>query len=262
MKLTVAFSARSLSACRYQSYKIVVSMDPLLGWIESVERAVADRNPETDYAGRYTAFLDVLGMRRIARGPFGIARSLFDAVEAAIGVYSQSLVDGRPFISNEHVRATVISDSIVLSAQQGDPKALAKLCGFTSYLVHKLIQLPDGPVLLRGGLTKGGLSHDPGLVFGPALVRAYDIERSLQDSMQCIWDPELLDDPQFLTCKAAKGSALVPDPVTGHHMIRIVRDDTRAILSRAAQQILESDPEPKVRAKYEWLEEHIRRAED
>jgi hypothetical protein len=72
------------------------------------------------------------------------------------------------------------SDSIVLSMQAS--KDIGFLTTSISELAIRLLQ--DG-LLIRGAISKGGLHHKDGVMFGPAFLDAYAIEKELRKVPAC-----------------------------------------------------------------------------
>lgn len=123
---------------------------------------------------RYCAFVDILGFRqlidRLDRNQikFQLVRKLLRTIQGP----SQD----RPYLFDRaDFRAQSISDAIALSAK---PKieGLWQLL----YSLDKLsFELLDEGYFVRGAIVKGKLYHDDQIVFGSALVRAYELESTV-----------------------------------------------------------------------------------
>ncbi|MPZ37544.1 MAG: hypothetical protein GEU95_05680 [Rhizobiales bacterium] len=86
-------------------------------------------------------------------------------------------------------RASTFSDNVVISTPTEER--------YQHFLqVLGMIQLSSacGGFLLRGGITIGDIVHDGEAVFGPALIRAYDLERLHAQYPRVILDPEAIAD--------------------------------------------------------------------
>lgn len=126
------------------------------------------------YEERYCAFVDILGFRqlidRLDRNQikFQLVRKLLKTIQGP----SQD----RPYLFDRaDFRAQSISDAIALSAK---PKieGLWQLL----YSLDKLsFELLDEGYFVRGAIVKGKLYHDDQIVFGSALVRAYELESTV-----------------------------------------------------------------------------------
>ena len=60
-------------------------------------------------------------------------------------------------------------------------------------LVHAQAKLIDDGVIIRGALTLGDLVKSHNVLYGPALIRAYDLEREFARSPRIILDPQLFE---------------------------------------------------------------------
>jgi hypothetical protein len=135
-----------------------------------------------DYEERIVAFVDILGFRDLVEQSAGPYRSVTpDEIQQALGVPEPAARDqivlGRiGDISKSGHRMTAFSDSIVITA---DPTEQ----GLTHVLFHvekigfRLIRLHR---LCRGGITRGLVYHDDRIIFGPAWIEAYDLERKTE----------------------------------------------------------------------------------
>jgi hypothetical protein len=117
----------------------VIGFVDILGFREHVAQAAADPNVFTTLLNSLTA---------IATQPHSLAGSLDD------------------------FRVTSFSDCIVASTRITD-SGLWKVVLFCDALQFNL--WPNG-ILFRGAISKGAMHHDDKILFGPALVEAYDLE--------------------------------------------------------------------------------------
>jgi hypothetical protein len=124
-----------------------------------------------EYEERYVAYIDILGFR-----------SLIDQLDS--GRMSPSHLRDVLKMVHEHpsfrvnwaessdFRARSISDAVALSAAPR-PEGFEHLVFAISELATNLLSYG---YLIRGAITKGKLWHDDEVIFGPGLVRAYDME--------------------------------------------------------------------------------------
>jgi hypothetical protein len=135
---------------------------------------------EVHYERRLVAFYDVLGWRdkiqQAENDPVALAR-----LRNVISFYA---LIAKKEKTNNDLRISTFSDNVVMSI---DPKASSFL-----FILLGFIQIVAviGGCLLRGGVTIGNIAHDNDVVFGPALNRAYDIERLIAVHPRIVIDPE------------------------------------------------------------------------
>lgn len=234
--------------------------DPLNELNERIDREVTDRYAQTSYTDSYVAFLDIMGMKELVQRPYEEIRTIFNAAESGRTLYGRIEVPGgRNFISDDHLRMTIMSDAIVLSIDAGIDYAFAKLVGFSSYLINRLLTALEIPVFLRGGIVRGEIYHDGNTVFGPALVAAYRLESEVAISMRCIISSDLEQDAMVRTCQETSGSALTRDPEDGMWFIAFVRSEVRDRLQSAVRRVLNSAANADLKEKYQWLRRYLER---
>jgi len=125
------------------------------------------------YAERFCAFVDVLGFKQMVSDSRTDQEALNRILHAATGIENLIRVSNISFSGDR--QATQFSDCFVLSIACA-PVRYQEL----NYLIWALgrlaIELSESGVFLRGGITKGQLIHKPPTLFGPAMVRAYELE--------------------------------------------------------------------------------------
>ena len=125
------------------------------------------------YEKRLVAFLDLQGFKDdvICNYPAEMIGSLFGKFSAL----KQRLE------SNENsLQVTIISDSIVISVTLDRPEEL--MCFFDACSFFARPRMGNLFVAIRGGIAYGDLHHKDNIVFGPALVDAYDISEGKRKS--------------------------------------------------------------------------------
>jgi hypothetical protein len=140
---------------------------------------------ETDQE-QLVAYIDILGFNDATRNASASDRtqiiSLLKSLAAIRGDYfarSRQLESGRQFQMRPAVSA--FSDNIVISfplrdlrEEQGDEFAPLFFLGrWVSYIAWRALAMGQ---LIRGGVTIGHLFHADGVVYGPALIDAYELE--------------------------------------------------------------------------------------
>jgi hypothetical protein len=126
-------------------------------------------NINATYSERYCAFIDILGFGGlISRGEVAVA-----AIHELLSVVHARRTPERP--QHADLRQQSISDAIALSAPV-NAAGFDAICTAAEELSRRLLR---SGYFARGGLTKGLLYHDHSMVFGPALVEAYRLERDV-----------------------------------------------------------------------------------
>jgi len=141
------------------------------------------------FENRLVAFLDILGWRqaveRSASKP-EVARQLGMILGSAIS-HSEHTIS---FLDHAAPRLTHFSDSILVSLAAGSANRFA----LEFYLHGLLWTLTNCWFLVRGGITEGPIIHRESMAFGPALNRAYDLERSTAKMPRIVVDPRFADE--------------------------------------------------------------------
>lgn len=140
---------------------------------DQINKEQPTRRPQHGYVDRYCAFIDILGFRGLIGGlqgnssQFLTLREVLKKVHAPVG---QSTVNW-----HTDFRAQSISDAVAIStlATEGGLVWLFQI-------IEKLaIDLLKDGYFIRGALVKGKLYHDDTMVFGEALLRAYELENTV-----------------------------------------------------------------------------------
>jgi len=207
------------------------------------------------YEYRVVAFLDILGFSKLTKDSehnqqmFDI---IFDAI-TSVRLMAHELRQGglnRPEIA-------LFSDNIAISYKAdggcSEFNLLADAILIQTYLLYK-------GVLVRGGITKGLLYQSSNLIFGPALVKAYEIE-----SRYAVY-------PRIVVDESIKGEGTIfsidfdglcfldflnnPD-VWGYFMEKFLNTNVNQVFYQVKRVVEEkyknSDSNIGVKAKLHWL---------
>lgn len=131
------------------------------------------------YTKRIVAFADILGWSNaINSKQFASIYKAVTSIANHAGTFSPEMKDKvktcrvEPFIKKyESVEFSYFSDSLVISVAPDYGEFLFSILSFSA------VELLRAGFLTRGGVTIGDLYHDKGVVFGPALNEAVDIEQ-------------------------------------------------------------------------------------
>jgi hypothetical protein len=141
------------------------------------------------YEERYCAFVDILGFRELMAGLRGGAvhyETIRDLLRRIHSPYDPQIVD----FEHCDFRAQSISDAVALSTKRTIP-GLSMLCRALREL--SLAALHAG-YFTRGALCKGSLYHDETMVFGEALVKAYQLESEIVRFPRIMLTKDVVDD--------------------------------------------------------------------
>jgi hypothetical protein len=224
------------------------------------------------YADRIVAFIDVLGFSELvtASDKDSIALSKLKKLIATYELFERFMRDYFDFAEGDF-----FSDCFVLSVNTDQVIYLIRETGYLCR--HLLLQ----GFSCRGGISAGALYHHGRVVVGPALIKAYQLERSvavyprvlLDDATMACWEEEFRPSsahPHLQT--------LVKRDRDGQHFIDIFNPEWGPNFIPWTEFIPSSDSVPtdpieflkvawkrikdnhaanignaKIRAKYEWL---------
>ena len=146
------------------------------------------------YSERYVAFVDILGFSEIVRqSDSDKTPKRYDAL-----VKTLSEIGTRESSADEIIGVDFqfqsFSDSIVLSTT-ANPTGLIYLL---STIIELSIRLLRNGLLLRGGMAKGKLHHNGGVMFGPAFLEAYRIENMIAKYPRIILSKEAYEDYRIM----------------------------------------------------------------
>lgn len=142
------------------------------------------------YKEKVIAFLDIMGFKNIVNKPEpGFEKELIATLIELKGMEdSRKSLAGEPF--NHYKQMTAFSDSIVISYDVSYPGAIFEIL---LDIIRMQIELSFIGLLFRGGVTIGEVFHDGGVVVGPGMVQAYELENKLAIYPRIIVDPILIE---------------------------------------------------------------------
>jgi hypothetical protein len=165
------------------------------------------------YEERYCLFLDILGFKfhvndTVSNADERRADEKFFALKSALGQIRKGVhyrhtveVEGQTLESSR--KATHFSDSVVVSYRIDEPHGW----GLRSLILdaHNIhLRMAEKGILVRGGISRGLLFHDDELVFGPAMIQAYELENERARYPRVIIDRALLAREEFRLSPARK----------------------------------------------------------
>lgn len=168
------------------------------------------------YQKRVVLFLDILGFRKIIEQTIDpktdedIADSI-DSLYQTLLSLTESV--GSPGKNSSKV-VTQFSDSIVVSFQEEEEKGVLTLILDIQSLIVKLIQRQ---IICRGAISYGKLIHTKEILFGPALVDAYETESKAAMYPRVILDKSVSDiAKKYRTLRGELINPNIPDEFREH----------------------------------------------
>jgi hypothetical protein len=130
-----------------------------------------------NYENRICCFIDILGFRQHINET--IKHSGEDEIEKIISI--KSILDLSKNITKDigiskSKVVTYFSDSIVISYKYDEK---SQLFWTVLNLLYVSMEMANKGFLIRGGVAIGKLVHTDEMIFGPALVEAYDLESKI-----------------------------------------------------------------------------------
>jgi hypothetical protein len=131
---------------------------------------------EPTYSERYVAFLDILGFSEIVRGSTASQDKVAELVRTLENIAAAKQEFGGDIgIEPDDFNAQSFSDCIVLS-ENASARGLFHLLASVTVLSFNLL---SKGIFTRGGIAKGQLHHSDKVVFGPAMLDAYNLESTI-----------------------------------------------------------------------------------
>jgi hypothetical protein len=236
--------------------------------VNKLQTLTSGRKPPTDgfpYTEKYCAFIDMLGFRSLVEAADTSVEQRV-ALAEIVGVFRTTIGSHEAL----GTRISHFSDSLIVSATRSDQGLYALLSGCT-WLAINLVQYA---VLLRGGIAIGGIAHEPDILFGIAVNRAYAFDRSGLPPRIGL-DPNVVSDIDRSPTLSAH-NFVTQDHRSGQPMLHFLREiecyDAKLVpggisWNRHAADIAQiiriysnADRPHDVREKYVWLGEYWNRA--
>ncbi|WP_448213473.1 hypothetical protein [Colwellia sp. MEBiC06753] len=158
-----------------------------------------------NYNKRLCLFLDILGFSTLVKS------NECSKVHQVIGDIKSTLKSNKEFmekIGSEPI-ATTFSDCIVLSVAAKAPE-VEEAANILATATVKMLQdtYLNQKIALRGGMSYGELYHAEDAVFGPAMIKSYELESQFADWPRVVFDKSVID---MLSNKEALPSVGIKD---------------------------------------------------
>lgn len=154
------------------------------------------------------AFIDLLGSSKaIHNDPDGTLKTVHNAYSKAIQVYNEVFEP----LSRE-LKIKIFSDNIIIYTKCN--RLGANVAFHITSLLAGIIQINflNSDLLSRGGISKGSFFSDDIMIWGEALVDAYNIESKISIYPRIVVNPKLISELQlFRTNKISINKLIVQD---------------------------------------------------
>lgn len=139
----------------------------------------------TSYEERVVAFVDILGFSAMVDNSSSNGEE-YERIKSAL----ETIQNVKNISDINDAKVTTFSDSIIISypAKARDP-----LFYILIDLIHLQLNLLQQGILVRGGIAKGKVRHVKEMVFGPAMISAYELESKYAVYPRIIVEKELVD---------------------------------------------------------------------
>ncbi len=147
------------------------------------------------YENRVTIFIDVLGFKQIIKSTLNPDGSdnenniklLNDLILLIREIMDMDDEEGH---ISESMQITQFSDSLVISFKEDEE---SEVFYTLSNIQNLIINLVGRKIICRGGIAYGKLVHNDKMVFGPALVEAYETESKAAMYPRIILDRSIIE---------------------------------------------------------------------
>jgi hypothetical protein len=231
---------------------------------------------EQKYGNYLVAFIDILGFSGIIEKSTD-EPEYFEQILEALKLIEHVVAhnEGKKEREDSSFKMTQFSDSLVISCPN------TRLALFPMIMNLNFIQkvLANVGVMVRGGLTSGLLYHEGNIVFGPAFIKAYELESKKAVYPRIIIDPALLDgsanpapigdpiDEAYLyvnkkgTLKQDADGYYYVDFLGGYFSEPKVAEKLEKTISYQLSQLVGDDEKTiRIRAKLEWMLDYINKS--
>lgn len=148
------------------------------------------RKRKVKYSKSVVAYLDVLGFRGLVK------KSRAGEISKLIRIVKNEIKPFSSFAKRAEIKFQSFSDLTVISVPVKLSGGFALFDSALSFVVSHLgfaqSRLIDERILIRGAITVGDIVKSYGQMYGPALIRAYDLERKEAHYPRIIVDAPLL----------------------------------------------------------------------
>ena len=217
-----------------------------------------------EYTQYYLAFLDLLGFKEIVKNrSCSEIVNIFEEIKKqyVIGKSESENSTSIPVIPPENIMYYIMSDSICIYIKDDVKNALPVLLGLCLGFQLRMLSFST-PVLVRGSIAHGGLYSDQRVLFGPALVEAYQREEKLARYPRIIIPKHIIDEHEEVIMHTFAASGFLYPEQDGFYVTNYLsvlcgqkfRQHDRDNLIQFVKDKLKTAIDPSIREKYLYLE--------
>jgi hypothetical protein len=216
------------------------------------------------YVRSIVSYLDILGFHELikTKRPGEISRILRILAES---------VKPSPIFKADKFQFTKFSDTVIRSIPVNENLSFAFTFELRSVLNAQIALISEG-IPIRGAVTIGDIVQSWGVVYGPAVIRAYSLESQRGSPPRIVIDEEALAEVRPVLDKNGESSilaALVKEEGSatyidylraGEYEFRVPEQEYPLFLAKHRDLVRHGlstyATQPKVLPKYEWLKEY------
>jgi hypothetical protein len=222
------------------------------------------------YENRVIVFIDILGFREQVKQTTTDPRHFIN-LRNTLNFISDLKSHNDKTEKELGREITVFSDSIVISYPV---EMLGSVFWLLLDVVHIQLDMMQKGILMRGGITFGQLCHNDNIVFGPAMVDAYDLESKVAIYPRVVVNEKLFqlagehshNSPEeevksvLELCKKDWDGQWYVDFLRQHQEVNTEQQYLEAI--KIIKGVIESEIEknqakPSIKMKYQWLQRYF-----
>jgi hypothetical protein len=163
--------------------------------------------PRDIYPERFCAFIDILGFRALVAW-LGKDTGAVESLREILKEVHNPKIPGLADPASVGYRTQSISDAVAISTIP-TPEGLLMLFGSLNQLTFSLLQ--EG-YFVRGAIVRGRLYHDDAIIFGEALIRAYDLETTVAKYPRIVVHSQVIAGlPTGVLGESCKGNVLASE---------------------------------------------------
>ncbi|OPX86349.1 MAG: hypothetical protein A4E53_03260 [Pelotomaculum sp. PtaB.Bin104] len=232
-----------------------------------------------NYRERVVAFLDILGFKQKVNESSSSQETTV-RICSALNFLTYDYKQYNSFCSSTEAfvksgrRVTAFSDSIIISYPKNEETMIFLVLDVMLLQAH----LADLGFMLRGGIALGQVFHSGNIAFGPALIRAYELESKAAIYPRVILEKKYLQEYSYDLQYLNPGLySIHPNLNDIDHLVHLVREDHDSLfyvdfllvcgqgtinkLLALCEEMLSSTDEPSEIGKINWLKNYIHRHE-